>query len=98
MKRGVAAGYGSGDATAELWAGDVFRHLPNEVGNSQHGIASVRVTPTVSKVGLAGTSVNDGNEVVSDDDAVFAFLFRVLGDNCLFDDLHGVWRCCRTSV
>ncbi len=59
-----------------------------------HGIAAVGPEKAVAERGLRGTAVNDGNEVRGDDDSVLAFLFWVLGDEVLFDDLHRVydWR------
>ena len=41
-------------------------------------------------VRLGRRTIDDSNEVVSDDDAVLAFLLGILGDNVLFYYFHGL--------
>ena len=78
-----------GDATEKLFAGGILRHLADIAADEQHGIAPVGVEQAVPVVGLRRAAVDDGNEVIGYDDAVLAFLSGILGDEGLFEDLHG---------
>ena len=80
--------HASGDLLTEPVAGDVLRHLLQTLGHGEHGMAPVGVNEAVAVRGFAGRAVDDGDEVVSDDDAVLAFPVWAFGNDCLLDDLH----------
>ena len=87
----VALAYRCADTHAELVAGVVLGHVANEVGNDAHGVAAVRHAAAVVAGSLRRGAVDDGNEVVSDDDSVLAFLRGIFRDEVLFDYCHA---CC----
>ena len=78
----------SRDALHKLRAGNVFRHLADITTDQQHRIASIAIEQTVAILRLAGRTVDNGYEVICDDDSVLAFLRGVLRDEALLDDLH----------
>ena len=105
----------SGNATQELVAGRCLSHLADVAGSQQHGIAAIGTTEGMGHqrtkgvlatqliAAFRGAAVDDGYKIRGDDDAVFAGLFRVLGDEVLFEDLHescesygldGYYGCC----
>ena len=53
-----------------------------------HGIAAVGAPQTMAQLALGCAAIDDGNEISGDDDAVLAFHLGVLGNECLFYDLH----------
>ena len=60
------------------------------VGNQQHGIASVADTFTYLPRCLASAAINDGNEIIGDDDSVFARFLTFLADKAFLDDGHSL--------
>ena len=105
----------SGNATQKLVAGRRLCHLTDIAGSQQHGITAIRTTEGIGHqrtkgvlatqliAAFRGAAVDDSYKVRGDDDAVFAGLFRVLGDEVLFEDLHescesygldGYYGCC----
>ena len=80
---------GFGDSFAELLAGHVGGGFTYKVGNDTHGIAAVGVETAVAVGRLGGGAIDDGNEIIGDDDSVLAFLLLVFRDEVLFDDGHG---------
>ncbi len=73
---------------AELMARCVGRHLPDKTADDGHRIATIRHAGTPLARGLRGGAVDDGNEVICDDDAVLAFLLGILRNEALLDDFH----------
>ena len=67
---------------------DISRHLANITRDDLHGIAAVAHQKGVTTGGLRGGTVDDGDEVTCDDEAVLAFLLGVLGDQAFFDYFH----------
>ena len=77
------------DTAEEGVAAGVFGHAADVLADEQHGSAAVGREEAVTVVRLRRAAVDDGYEVVSDDDAVLVFPLGVLADTCLLDDLHG---------
>ena len=86
------------DADAELVTGGVGRHVADVLRHELHGVASVAVGAAVAFCRLRRGTVNDGNKIVSDDDAVLAFPVLALRYDGLFDDLHGNCPYTRKSI
>lgn len=87
---GVTLAYVLGNPEAELMTCKRLRCLAQIAGNEFHGVAAIASTQTKAPVGLACRAVDDSDEVISDDDSVFAFLLCVLRDYVLFYDRHGL--------
>ena len=66
----------------------VGRHLADKARDDLHGIAAIAHQEGVTVGGFRGRTVDDGNEVTCDDEAVLAFLLGVLCDQALLDDIH----------
>ena len=77
------------DTAQELVACGGFGHTADVAADELHGVAPVGTPQAMAQLALRGAAVDDGYEVSGDDDAVLAFLLGVLGDEGLFDDLHG---------
>ena len=71
---------------AELMARCVRGQLSDDAADDGHGVAAVGHAGTPLARGLRGGAVDDSDEVICDDDSVFAFLRGVLGDEALLDD------------
>ena len=82
----------TGDTETELVTGRIGRHLADITRDDLHGIAAIAHQEGVTACGLRGRTVDDGNEVTCDDEAVLAFLLGVLCDLALFDDIHCYYR------
>ena len=80
--------YGAGGTKAELMAVVTGRHVADIGGDNTHGALTVAHQEMEAAGGLRGGAVDDGNEVICDDEAVLASLFGVLRDQTLLDDLH----------
>ena len=76
------------DACHKLLTTRSLGHAGDITADQLHGIAAIGAEDAVAVVGLRRGTVNDGNEVICDDDAVLAFLLWVLRDERLFEDLH----------
>ena len=76
------------DSPAELMAADVGGHMAYIAADKQHGVSPVAHPATMSALGLGGAAVDDGDEVICDDEAVLAFLRGILWDEALFEDCH----------
>lgn len=76
------------DTCAELVAGGGLWHATDETGRQLHGVLAVAAEETVAAGGLRCGTIDDGNEVRSDDDAVLAFLRGIFRNEGLLDDLH----------
>ena len=76
------------DASAEVVAAAVGRHPADIAADEFHGIASVAHPRAMAAVGLRGTAVDNGDEVICDDDSVLAFPSGVFRCEALFDDFH----------
>ena len=79
----------SGNPATELRAGRRLRHTTDVFCHELHAIASVRAEETQLSTTLARTTVDDGDEVIGDDDAVLALSLRAFGDEGMFDYFHG---------
>ena len=82
------AGNGSGDAFAELLTADVGWHAADITAYDSHGIASIAHPGAMAVGGLRGGSVDDGDEVICDDDSVLAFLRGALRNDALLYYFH----------
>ena len=74
--------------TEEFLTGDILRHTTNIARSQLHGITAIRTKQTVAILTLRGTAVDNSNKVIAYDDSVLAFLLWILGDDCLFYNLH----------
>ena len=63
-------------------------HLTDDLTDDGHRITAVGHTGAPLARGLRGGAVDDGDEVICDDDSVLAFLLRILRYETLFDDFH----------
>ena len=78
-----------GDATTESVARDIGRCFADIAANELHGIPTVAAEKAVAERRLTGGTIDDGNKVFSDDEAVFVLCaMRVLRNGSLLDDLH----------
>ena len=82
----IADGLCGGDA--ELMARSVRGHLSDNVADDNHRVTAVGHAGTPLALGLRGGAVDDGDEVICDDDSVLAFLRGVLWREALLDDIH----------
>ena len=73
---------------AELLAADVGRHVTDIAADEQHGIAPVAPPREVAVRGLRSGAVDDGDEVICDDDSVLAFLRGALRNDAFLYDIH----------
>ena len=76
---------------AELVARDVLGHVPDIATDELHGVASIAHRAVMASLGLRGGAVDDGYEIIGDDDSVLACLLGTLCDLTLFDDFHCDW-------
>ena len=76
------------DTQTEIVTRYAFWGFANILPNEFHGIAPITIKETVTTIGLRGRAVNDCNEIVSDDDAVLAFLLGIFRYDDLFYYLH----------
>ena len=77
--------------TQKLFARGGLGHLADITCRQVHGIATIGAKQAMAILGLRRTAVDDSYEVICYDDAVLAFLLWVLGDDCLFYNLHAVF-------
>ena len=89
----VFADIGS-NTSHKLLARSGLRHTVDIARSQLHGITTVGAQQAVAVVALRGAAVDDGDEVICDDDGVLAFLLGVLRDEALFDDFHVVRGLC----
>ncbi len=85
----IAAEDAGGDALAELMAADVGRHAADVTADDLHGIAAVAHPRAMAATGLRRAAVDHSDEVIGDDQAVFAFLFWTFRNEALFEDSRG---------
>ena len=78
---------------AELLAADVGRHVTDIAADEQHGIAPVAPPREVAAGSLRSRAVDDGDEVICDDDSVLAFLRGALRNDAFLYDIHCSWDC-----
>lgn len=86
------------NTSAELVAADVGRHTTNVLADKLHGITAIAHPRTMTAASFGGAAVNDGNEVICDDEAVLVFPFWVLRYAALFDNFHSLLADCRYRV
>ncbi len=82
----------SRDALHKLRACRRLWHTADIAADQQHSIASVAIEQAMVILRLRRAAINDGNEIISYDDAVLAFLSGVLGYAALLDYFHRVWE------
>ena len=76
------------DALAEVVAAGLGRHLADIAADERHGIAPVAHPRAMAAGGLRRAAVDDGDEVICDDDSVLAFLLGILRNDALLEDCH----------
>ena len=77
-----------GDATQKHLTCGVGRHRFDIAAYQLHGIAPIAAKHAMTIVGLRGAAVDNGNEIISYDDSVLAFLRGIFGDEGLLDNFH----------
>ena len=75
----------------ELMATGICRHTTDISANQQHRIAAVADPGDVFSKCLGSAAVDNGNKVICDDQAVFAFLCGALRNDTLFYYLHIIY-------
>ena len=75
-------------ATEKALARRVLRHAANVAGDQLHGIAPIAAKKAVTMLRLRRGAIDDGYEIICDDDSVLAFHLWILRDEFLFDNLH----------
>ena len=73
-----------GSSHAELMARCVSGHSAYVLGNKAHSISPVAHQGVIATRGLGCRTVDNGDEIICDDDSVLAFLRGVLRDDALF--------------
>ena len=63
-------------------------HLTDIATDEHHGVAAIADTWAMVALGLRGATVDNGDEIICDDQAVFAFLCGALRYEVLLDDFH----------
>ncbi len=76
---------------AELVARGVFGHASDIATDKLHDVAAITHGAVMASQGLRGGAVDDGYEIIGDDDSVLACLLGTLCDLTLFDDFHCDW-------
>ena len=84
----VVLGDGSGDAFAELLTADVGWHAADVAADKLHRIASIAHPGAMMIRCLRGGTVDNGDEVICDDDSVLAFLRGALRNDALLYYFH----------
>ena len=84
----VVQAYSLGGTHAELVTRRVGRHLSDIMAEQQHSISSIAYAWAMVTLGLGSASVDHGDEIICDDQAVFAFLCGALRYEVLLDDFH----------
>ena len=74
--------------SAELTAADGLGGMAQVPADELHAVAPVGAEQAVAQGALAGAAVDDGNEVIGDDESVFTFSVGAFGYDALFDNLH----------
>lgn len=77
-----------GDTNTEVVIADVLWRFPDKTLYYLHGIAAVALEETVAATCLRCGTVDDGNEIRSDDDSVLAFFLWVLRNDVLLYNFH----------
>ena len=77
-----------GSTYTKLMARRVCRHLTDIAADEYHGIAAIADTWAMVTLGLGSASVDHSDEIICDDQAVFAFLCGALRYEVLLDDFH----------
>ena len=78
------------NADAKLPTAYIGRHTTDVPADEQHGITAVAEPGDMTTERLRSAPVDDGDKVICDDQAVFAFLGGALRDKALFEYLHKV--------
>ena len=84
----IVAGDGACDTFTELLTTDVGWHAADITAHDTHGVAPVTHPWAMAAWSLGGGTVDDGNEVICDDDSVLAFLRGALRNDALLDYFH----------
>ena len=75
---------------AELMAAGIGGHATDVAADELHGVTAIARPGTMVARGLRRAAVDNGNEVICDDQAVFAFLRGTFRDDALLENLH-IW-------
>ena len=89
-RRQVYVADGFRGADTELMARRVGWHLTDDATDDGHGVMAVRHPSAPLARGLRGAPVDDGDEVICDDDSVLAFLSGILRNDALLYYFHWV--------
>ena len=76
------------NTTQKSLARRVLRHVADVATGQLHGVTAIAAEQAVAILRLAGRTIDDGNEVICDDDSVLAFLRGILWDESLLDNFH----------
>ena len=87
-ERGVAVADDARGSKTELVARGLLRHAADILTDELHGVAAVAHPSVVATLGLGGGAIDDGDEVIGDDDSVLACPLGALCDQALLDDIH----------
>ena len=79
------------DTHTEMMTTRIRRHPTDISANQQHRIAAVADPGDVFSKCLGSAAVDNGNKVICDDQAVFAFLCWALRNDTLFYYLHIIY-------
>jgi hypothetical protein len=74
--------------SAELLAADGLGSMAQVSADELHAVAPVGTEQAVAQCALAGAAVDDGYEVIGDDESVLTFPIGAFGYDALFDNLH----------
>ena len=85
---GVDGADGASGSDAELMTGGLGGHLADDAADDGHRITAVGHAGAPLARGLRGGAIDDGDEVICDDDSVLAFLRGILWCEALLDDFH----------
>jgi hypothetical protein len=64
------------------------RHGADECFDQRHAVTSVAHLGMDAMRGLAGTAIDDGNEVIGDNDTILTVVLQVLADDVLLYDIQ----------
>ena len=84
----VMLAYGLGDTHTELMARYVGGHLAYIAADEHHGITAIAQWWAMTAFCLRCAAIDNGYEIICDDDPVLAFLLWVFRNEVLFENYH----------
>ena len=75
-------------ATQESLARRILWHAADIAADQLHSVAAITAEQAVTILRLGGRAIDDGYEIICDDDSVLAFLRGILWDEILLDNFH----------